>query len=118
LAPSLWWLLAGRMISGATSGAFSTANAYVADVARPEQRARLFGLIGSAFSFGFVAGPALGGLLGQMISLRAPFFAAALLTLANVLYGYFIVPESLPPERRTPRFELKRANPIGSLTLL
>jgi DHA1 family tetracycline resistance protein-like MFS transporter len=116
-APSLLWLLAGRMISGATSGAFSTANAYVADVAKPQDRARLFGLIGSAFSFGFVAGPALGGLLGE-ISLRAPFIAAAALTLANALYGYFIVPESLPPERRTDRFELGKANPLGSLTLL
>ena len=82
-----------------------------------QDRARLFGLIGSAFSFGFVAGPALGGLLGE-ISLRAPFIAAALLTLANALYGYFIVPESLPPERRTTRFEVRKANPLGSLTLL
>jgi DHA1 family tetracycline resistance protein-like MFS transporter len=116
-APNLWWLLVGRLISGATSGAFSTANAYVADVARPDQRARLFGLVGSAFSFGFVAGPAIGGLLSD-ISLRAPFVAAALLTLANVLYGYFVIPESLPPEKRIQRFEARRANPVGSLTLL
>jgi DHA1 family tetracycline resistance protein-like MFS transporter len=116
-APGLMWLLAGRIVSGATSGAFATANAYVADVAQPQNRARLFGLIGSAFSFGFVAGPALGGLLGQ-INLRAPFIAAALLTLANALYGYFIVPESLPPERRTERLYLARANPLGSLALL
>ena len=116
-APSLMWLLVGRMISGATSGAFATANAYVADITPPEGRARAFGWMGSAFSFGFLAGPAIGGLLGE-IDLRLPFLAAAGLTLANVAYGVFVLPESLPPERRVDRFEWRKANPIGSLILL
>ncbi|WP_332700912.1 TCR/Tet family MFS transporter [Devosia sp.] len=117
LAPSLTWLLIGRMISGATSGAFSTANAYVADVTLPEGRARAFGWMGAAFSFGFLAGPAIGGLLGE-VNLRLPFLAAAALTLVNVIYGAFVLPESLPPERRVARFDWRKANPIGSLNLL
>ncbi|WP_309646545.1 TCR/Tet family MFS transporter [Phenylobacterium sp.] len=116
-APSLMWLLVGRMISGVTSGAFSTANAYVADITAPQDRARAFGWMGSAFSFGFLAGPAIGGLLGE-IDLRLPFLAAAGLTLANVAYGVFVLPESLPPERRVDRFDWRKANPIGSLRLL
>ena len=116
-APNLMWLLVGRLISGATSGAFSTANAYVADITAPEDRARAFGWMGSAFSFGFLAGPAMGGLLGE-IDLRLPFLAAAGLTLANVIYGLFVLPESLPPERRVARFAWRKANPLGSLTLL
>ncbi|MDP3855959.1 TCR/Tet family MFS transporter [Phenylobacterium sp.] len=117
LAPSLTWLLVGRMISGATSGAFSTANAYVADVTPPEGRARAFGWMGAAFSFGFLAGPAIGGLLGE-VNLRLPFLAAAALTLVNVIYGFLVLPESLPPERRVARFDWRKANPIGSLNLL
>jgi DHA1 family tetracycline resistance protein-like MFS transporter len=116
-APSLAWLFVGRLISGATSGVFSTANAYVADVTSPEKRARAFGWMGSAFSFGFLAGPAIGGLLGQY-DLRLPFLAAAALTLANALYGAFILPESLAPARRTTSFDLGRGNPLGSLRLL
>lgn len=116
-APNLMWLLVGRLISGATSGAFSIANAYVADITPPQDRARAFGWMGSAFSFGFLAGPALGGLLGG-IDLRLPFLAAAGLTLANVLYGFFVLPESLLPERRVPSLEWKKANPLGSLVLL
>ena len=116
-APSLAWLFVGRLISGATSGVFSTANAYVADVTAPQDRARAFGWMGSAFSFGFLAGPAIGGLLGQY-DLRLPFLAAAALTLANALYGALILPESLAPERRTESFNLARANPLGSLRLL
>jgi len=116
-APSLAWLFVGRLISGATSGVFSTANAYVADVTLPENRARAFGWMGSAFSFGFLAGPAIGGMLGQF-NLRLPFMAAAALTLVNALYGLIILPESLPPERRAARFSLGKANPIGSLALL
>jgi DHA1 family tetracycline resistance protein-like MFS transporter len=116
-APSLAWLFVGRLISGATSGVFSTANAYVADVTPPEERARAFGWMGSAFSFGFLAGPAIGGLLGQY-DLRLPFLAAAALTLANALYGAFILPESLAPARRTTSFDLGRGNPLGSLRLL
>ena len=116
-APSLAWLFVGRLISGATSGVFSTANAYVADVTAPADRARAFGWMGAAFNVGFLAGPAIGGLLGQ-VNLRLPFMAAAALTLANALYGAFILPESLPPERRVVRFTLARANPVGSLGLL
>ncbi len=116
-APNLGWLFIGRLISGATSGLFSTANAYVADVTEPQDRARAFGWMGSAFSFGFLAGPAIGGMLGQ-INLRVPFMAAAGLTLANAIYGYLILPESLPKARRVARFVLAKANPIGSLNLL
>jgi DHA1 family tetracycline resistance protein-like MFS transporter len=107
----------GRLISGATSGVFSTANAYVADVTAPADRARAFGWMGAAFNVGFLAGPAIGGLLGQ-VNLRLPFIAAAALTLANALYGALIIPESLPRERRAARFMLSRANPVGSLGLL
>jgi MFS transporter, DHA1 family, tetracycline resistance protein len=117
LAPNLAWLFVGRLISGATSATFSTCYAYVADVTPPEKRARAFGWMGSAMSVGFLAGPAIGGVLGS-IDLRLPFFAAAGLTLLNVAYGLFVLPESLPPERRTPRFDWKKANPMGSLTLL
>ncbi len=116
-APSLSWLFVGRLISGATSGLFSTANAYVADVTPPDKRARAFGWMGAAFSVGFMAGPAIGGLLGD-INLRLPFLAAAALTLVNALYGLFVVPESLPPSKRTKQFHWRRANPLGSLKLL
>lgn len=116
-APNLIWLLASRLISGATGGIFSTANAYVADVTPVEQRARAFGWMGAAFNFGFLAGPALGGLLGS-INLRLPFMVAAALTLANVLYGIFVLPESLRPENRSPGLDWSRANPIGALALL
>lgn len=116
VAPSLGWLFVGRVISGITSSIFGTAGAYVADVTPPEQRAKKFGMLGVAFGVGFIVGPSVGGLLG-MISLRAPFWGAAALSLANATYGFFILPESLPPERRTP-FHWRRANPIGSLRLL
>jgi DHA1 family tetracycline resistance protein-like MFS transporter len=116
-APSLSWLFVGRLISGATSGVFSTANAYVADVTPPDKRARAFGWMGAAFSVGFLAGPAIGGSLGD-INLRLPFLVAAALTLINALYGLFVVPESLPPSRRTTAFHWQRANPLGSLRLL
>ncbi len=117
LAPNLAWLFVGRLISGATSATFPTCYAYLADVTPPEKRARAFGWMGSAMSVGFMVGPALGGQLGA-IDLRLPFFAAAGLSLLNTLYGVFVLPESLPPERRLKRFEWKRANPVGSLTLL
>jgi DHA1 family tetracycline resistance protein-like MFS transporter len=116
LAPNLWWLAAGRLISGATAASFSTANAYIADITPPEKRPAAFGLMGAAFGAGFVAGPIVGGLLVDLDP-RAPFWAAAGLTLLNAAYGYFILPESLPPERRM-AFSLFRANPIGSLRLL
>jgi len=117
-APSLMWLFFGRVLNGMTASSFSTANAYLADVTPPEKRARTFGMMSSAFSFGFILGPALGGLVGDQFGLRAPFVVAAALTTINALYGLFILPESLPPERRAKAFEWRRANPIGSLRLL
>ena len=116
-APTLWWLLVGRLLNGATAASFSTANAYLADVTTPDQRAKVFGWMGSAFSFGFIIGPSIGGVLGDY-DLRLPFLAAAALTFANWLYGFFILPESLPPERRAKAYQWSRANPIGALQLL
>lgn len=116
LAPTLGWLFVGRVISGVTSASFATAAAYIADVTPPEQRAKSFGLIGAAFGLGFVLGPVMGGLLGT-VSPRLPFWVSAGLCLANALYGLFVLPESLPPERRS-RFSWARANPVGSLRLL
>jgi DHA1 family tetracycline resistance protein-like MFS transporter len=116
LAPNLWWLLVGRVISGITAASFSTAGAYISDVTPPEKRAASFGLIGAAFGVGFVLGPALGGLLGA-ISPRLPFWASAFMALANVCWGLFVLPESLPKERRVP-FSWKNANPLGALKLL
>lgn len=117
VAPNLIWLLVGRVLNGMTAASFSTANAYVTDVTPPEGRAKAFGLMGSAFSFGFMVGPAIGGALGD-IDLRLPFYVAAGLSLVNGFYGLFVLPESLPPEKRTTRFDLARANPLGSLRLL
>jgi DHA1 family tetracycline resistance protein-like MFS transporter len=117
LAPNLTWLLIGRMLNGATAATFSTANAYVADITPHEGRAKAFGWMGAAFSMGFLCGPAIGGMLAEY-DLRLPFFVAAGLTFANALYGYFILPESLPPERRSASLDLKRANPLGGLKLL
>ena len=116
LAPNLWWLFVGRVISGITAASFSTAGAYISDVTPPEKRAASFGMIGAAFGVGFVLGPALGGLLGA-ISPRLPFWASAFMALANVCWGLFVLPESLPPEKRVP-FSWKSANPLGALKLL
>jgi DHA1 family tetracycline resistance protein-like MFS transporter len=115
-APSLAWLFVARMISGATAGSLAACNAYIADVTPPEKRAQGFGLVGAAFGLGFVIGPAIGGLLGQ-ISLRLPFFVAAGCVGANWLYGAFVLPESLAPQNRR-AFSWKRANPVGSLLAL
>lgn len=117
LAPSLAWLFVGRVISAVTSASFTTANAYVADVTPPERRAKSYGMIGAAFGLGFIVGPMLGGLLGE-IDLRLPFWFAAGLALLNFCYGLFVLPESLPPERRSPRFDWSHANPLGSIRLL
>jgi DHA1 family tetracycline resistance protein-like MFS transporter len=116
VAPTLSWLFVGRVISGITAASFPTANAYIADVTPPEKRASKFGMLGAAFGLGFIVGPALGGVLGGM-GLRYPFWAAAALSLTNALYGFFILPESLPKERRA-AFNLRRANPLGALKLL
>lgn len=116
-APTLWWLFLGRILNGMTAASFSTANAYLVDVTEPAERAKVFGWMSSAFSFGFIFGPAIGGILGE-IDLRVPFLAAAGLTMINWLYGVFILPESLPPEKRVKTFDWSKANPLGSLRLL
>lgn len=116
LAPSVGWLLLGRIFSGICAASFTTAFAYIADVSPPEKRAGAFGLIGAAFGIGFVLGPALGGVLGN-ISPRLPFWGAAGLALVSGCYGLFVLPESLPASRRD-AFKWGKANPIGSLSLL
>jgi DHA1 family tetracycline resistance protein-like MFS transporter len=115
-APTIWWLFLGRVIAGVTGASFTTASAYIADISTPEKRAQNFGLIGAAFGVGFILGPVIGGVLGQFGS-RIPFFAAAGLSLLNTVYGYFVLPESLPADKRRP-FDIKRANPLGSLMQL
>lgn len=116
LAPTLGWLFVGRVVSGITAASVATASAFIADVTPPDKRAGVFAMLGAAFGFGFVLGPATGGLLGS-IDLRLPFWVAAGLSLANGAWGYFILPESLPVDRRE-FFALRKANPLGSLTLL
>jgi DHA1 family tetracycline resistance protein-like MFS transporter len=115
-APTLTWLFVGRAVSGMTAASISTTYAYIADVTPPEKRATAYGGIGVAFGLGFVLGPAIGGLLGGL-SPRLPFWVAAIASLANALYGFFVLPESLPVENRAP-LSFARANPIGSLLLL
>ena len=115
-APSLAWLVAARLVAGVTGASFPTAYAYIADISPPEKRAPNFGIIGMAFGFGFIIGPALGGIVAQYGE-RLPFMLAAGLALANVAYGWFVLPESLPPENRR-RFEWRRANPVGALMRL
>lgn len=116
LAPDLSWLFVGRVISGITAASFGTAFAYIADVAPPENRAASFGVVGAGFGLGFVLGPAMGGILGE-VDPRLPFWAAGGMAIVSAIYGYFILPESLPEEKRA-RFEWKKANPVGSLVLL
>ena len=116
LAPTVWWLFVGRVISGVTSASFSTASAYIADVTPPEKRAGAFGMLSAAFGLGFVLGPALGGVFGE-IDPRLPFWVAAGLSLLNAMYGLFVLPESLGHDHRS-IFKWQRANPIGALTLL
>lgn len=113
VAGSVWLLLAGRVVNGITSATHATANAFVADITAPDDRARRFGLVGAAFGAGFVAGPLLGGLLATL-DLRAPFWAAAGLAALNAGVGAFVLPESLPADRRRP-FRLASANPFGAL---
>lgn len=115
-APSIGWLFLGRAIAGITGASFTTASAYIADVSTPEKRAQNFGMIGVAFGLGFIIGPVIGGILGKY-NTHYPFLAAAALALLNATYGYFVLPESLDKAHRRP-FELKRANPLGSLLQL
>jgi MFS transporter, DHA1 family, tetracycline resistance protein len=116
LAPTLIWLVAGRMLSAITAASFSAAQAYIADVTPPEKRAESFGLIGAAWAIAFVLGPVFGGLLGS-IDVRMPFFVASGLAFLNFLYGVFVLPESLPPEKRRP-FDIKNANAFGAFKFL
>ncbi len=112
-APTIFWLFVGRTIAGITGASFSTASAYIGDISTPEKKAQNFGMIGVAFGVGFIIGPLLGGILGKY-DIRLPFFAAAFLAMLNFLYGFVILPESLPKEKRR-TFSWGRANPIGTL---
>ena len=113
LATALWMLVAVRLIGGAMQANQAVANAYVADITPPEDRARRFGLLGAMFGLGFIIGPVMGGLLGA-INLKLPFFVAGCLTLVNLAYGYFVLPESLPADRRR-HFSWRATNPLTSL---
>ncbi len=112
-APSIGWLFVGRIIAGITGASMTTASAYIADISTPETRAQNFGMIGAAFGLGFIVGPMIGGLLGEL-GPRIPFLVAAGLALLNAAYGYFVLPESLDVSNRR-AFDWKRANPISSL---
>lgn len=116
LAPTIGWLFAGRVIAGVCGASITTAMAYIADISSAEKKAQNFGMVGAAFGIGFILGPVIGGVLGEY-GPRVPFYAAAALALLNWLYGYFILPESLPVDKRR-KFEWKRANPVGSLIQL
>ena len=113
LATALWMLIAVRLVSGAMQANIAVSNAYVADITPPEERARRFGMLGAMFGLGFILGPVTGGLLGA-IDLRLPFVVAGSLALVNLLYGYFVLPESLPADRRR-AFVWSAANPVGAL---
>jgi len=116
LASALWVLITVRLFSGAMQSNLAVANAYVADITPPDQRARRFGMLGAMFGIGFILGPVIGGLLGA-IDLRLPFYAAGCLALLNVLYGWFVLPESLPVGSRRP-FRWRSANPVAALKTL
>ena len=116
MATALWVLIAARLVGGAMQANAAVANAYVADITAPEERAKRFGLLGAMLGLGFIVGPVMGGLLGA-INLQLPFFVAGGLTMVNFLYGYFVLPESLPAERRT-AFSWKAANPLTSIRAL
>jgi MFS transporter, DHA1 family, tetracycline resistance protein len=117
LAPSLAWLFVGRLVSAVTSASFTTANAYIADITTPENRAKSFGMLGAAFGLGFIVGPVIGGLLGD-VNHRLPFWFSAGLALINFIYGLFVLPESLPKDRRSAKFDWSHARPMGSVHLL
>lgn len=113
LAPDLWWLFVGRLISGVMGASWAAANSCVADIAKADERGRMFGILGGAGASGFVIGPAVGGILGEY-SVRAPFAAAAILALCGALVGFFLLKETLPVERRR-HFTILRANPLGTI---
>ena len=115
-APSLVWLVIGRCLSGMFGASYSTAMAYIADISTPENKTRNFGMVGAAFGVGFIIGPAIGGFLGE-VGVRVPFLAAAAVSLINFVYGYFVLRETLPPEKRR-TFNWKRSNPIGAILQL
>jgi DHA1 family tetracycline resistance protein-like MFS transporter len=115
-APSVGWLFAGRAIAGIAGAVYVPANAFIADVTPPEKRAQAFGIVGSAFGLGFILGPGIGGMLGEL-GARAPFFVAAALAGLNFLFGMFVLPESLPVELRR-KFSWRRANPLGAISML
>lgn len=115
-APNFFWLFIGRILAGIMGATITTANAYIADISTPATRAQNFGLVGAAFGIGFIIGPTLGGVLGAW-HIRAPFFVAAFLVLLNLFYGYFVLPESLPKEKRR-AFDWRKANPIGAIANL
>ena len=116
MATSMWMLIASRVVGGGMQANAAVANAYVADITPPEERAKRFGMLGAMFGIGFILGPVIGGLLGG-IDLRLPFFAAGVLALVNLAYGYFVLPESLAPDQRR-SFHWSRANPLTSLQQL
>tara|TARA_B100000780_G_scaffold276196_1_gene244337 strand:+ start:1986 stop:3209 length:1224 start_codon:yes stop_codon:yes gene_type:complete len=116
VAPSIGWLFLARIIAGFFGASFTTGAAYIADISTPEKRSQNFGLIGAAFGLGFIIGPVTGGILGE-IGPRVPFYAAACVSFLNLVYGYFILPESLKKENRRP-FQWSRANPLGALSSL
>lgn len=116
-APTVWFLFLGRMIAGAFGATFSTANAYIADISPPETRAQNFGLVGAAFGVGFMLGPVVGGIIGSELGPRAPFIAAGVISLLNVIYGFIFLPETLVKEKRRD-FSWKRSNPFGSIQSL
>lgn len=116
LASSIWLLLIARIVGGITAATQSTANAYIADISSPEDKAANFGLIGAAFGVGFILGPVIGGVLGEF-GPRAPFYAAAILGAVNLIFGYFVLPETVTDEIRRP-FTLGRANPFGAFKAL
>ncbi len=116
LAPTIGWLFVGRIIAGIAGASFTTATAYIADISTAENRAKNFGMVGAAFGLGFILGPVIGGFLGNF-GVRIPFVVAAVLSLINTLYGYFVLPESLAPENRRP-LDYKKIVPIASLVQL
>lgn len=117
LAPSVRWLFLGRVLSGLTSASIPTATAYISDVTAPEKRSKAFGFLGAAFGVGFILGPAVGGWLG-LHNPRLPFWIAGVGSLVNFCYGMFVLPESLLPEKRQPKLQWRKANPVGALRLL